>query len=48
MAEENENKLFSVDESLIGPKNNKQIWLIINIQTTDFRVEGDMIETLVF
>ena len=41
LAGENENKIFSVDESLKGHKNNNQIWLlgIINNQTKDFRVE---------
>ena len=42
LAEENENGFFSVDESLITHKNNRQIWPlgIINNSTKEFRIEG--------
>lgn len=42
ISSKNGNEFFSIDESLINHKNNKQIWLldIINKATKEFRIEG--------
>ena len=42
IAEANANENFSCDESLIGHKNNSQLWLIgiINNSTKDYRIEA--------
>ena len=41
LGEENENKIYSIDEYLIGHKNNRQIWVlgIINNENKQFRVD---------
>ena len=40
--ENNHSEYYSIDESMFGHKNNKQIWMLgaINTITKDFRIEG--------
>ena len=37
---ESEKENFSLDGSLINHKDSKQIWLLVNISTKEFRIEA--------